>query len=162
MEYLGVVFSSVSDHCDLSGGNLGRERRSGHDNRGAWPSDGRFGLSKRGSRGWSGSSSLLVMFNTKPGVASRLHTGDLGRNLIVRNDHTVPEFFGDENPIVATASLFARILPERDIRAKHEIYFRLVAGVWSVTLASAVVPSRGGRFLVWLLADLLLQLVKGK
>lgn len=74
--------------------------------------------------GWSGSRSLLVMFNTKPGVASRRQTGDLGRT--VGNDHTVPEIFGDENPIVATASLFPRNLPERDIRAKHEIYFRLV------------------------------------
>ena len=77
--------------------------------------------------GWSGSSSLLVMFNTKPGVASRRQIGDLGRT--VGNDHTVPEIFGDENPIVATASLFPRNLPEWDIRAKHEIYFRLVAGV---------------------------------
>ncbi len=47
----GSRASSVSEHCDLSGGNLGRGRRSGHDNRGAWPSDGRFRLSKRGSRG---------------------------------------------------------------------------------------------------------------
>jgi hypothetical protein len=53
---------------------------------------------------------------------------------------------------VATASLFLRTLPERDIRAKHEIYFRLMAGrvfgVWRLVddrLASAVVPSRGGR-----------------
>lgn len=47
----GSRASSVSEHCDLSGGNLGRGRRSGHDNCGGWPSDSRFGLSKRGPRG---------------------------------------------------------------------------------------------------------------
>lgn len=75
----GSRASSVSEHCDLSGGNLGRGIRSGHANCGGWPSDSHFWLSKRGSGGWSGSISVLVMFNTKPGVASRSQTGDLGR-----------------------------------------------------------------------------------
>ncbi len=39
----GSRVSSVSEHRDLSGGNLGRGRRSGQDIRGAWPSDGRLG-----------------------------------------------------------------------------------------------------------------------